>query len=109
MANKRDFKKAVSRACGSIVDECIFAEQMFGGDPEKWENIVVRTAMMQHNAMKGLAAQFGKKVKEFGSKREYRKARHAFARQTVADVEAFLRKEVESIAVDMNALMPKQQ
>ena len=108
MANKREFKKAISRACGSIVDECIFAEQMFGGDPEKWEDIIIRTAVMQQTALQNLAAQFGKKVKEFGSKREYNKARSAFARQVVNDVEEYLRKEVAGIAADMNELMPKK-
>ena len=108
MASKRDFKKAIHRACGSIVDECIFAEQMFGGDSSKWEQVVIRTAIMQQSALKQLAATFGKKVKEFPSKRDYRKARRQFTHKTVSDIEAYLRAEVEAIAADMNALMPKK-
>lgn len=108
MASKRDFKKAVHRACDSIIDECIFAQQMFGGDDEKWDQIVVRTALMNQKAMQQVAAQFGKKAKEFASRRDYRKARRQFARNVIAAAEAYMRDEVAAIADDMNALMPKK-
>ena len=110
MANKRDIKKAIQRACGDIASECIFAESAFGEDKiEEWDSVIIDTALLQQEAVNRVNNRFGKKVKEFANRKEYNKARRAFFKQCEKELSEYFRGEVENIAKRMNDLMPSNK
>ncbi len=110
MANKRDIKKAIQRACGDIAGECIFAESAFGeGKIEQWDSVIIDTALLQQEAVNRVNNRFGKKVKEFANRKEYNKARRAFFKQCEKELSEYFRAEVENIAKRMNELMPSNK
>ena len=110
MANKRDIKKAIQRACGDIAGECIFAEPAFGeGKIEQWDSVIIDTALLQQEAVNRVNNRFGKKVKEFANRKEYNKARRAFFKQCEKELSEYFRAEVENIAKRMNELMPSNK
>lgn len=91
MANKRQLKKAIQRACGEMAGECIMAQELLSTDDkrEQWDGIIVDIAMLQSAAVKRVGNNFSK-----------------------ADEKAlteFFRAEAEKIASKMNALLPKKQ
>lgn len=109
MASKRQIKKAIQNACGSIAGECIFAESAFGDNNlEQWDSIIVDTALLQQEAINRVSNQFGKKVKDFANRKEYNKARRAFFKQCEKELSEYFRAEVDNIAKRMNELMPKK-
>ena len=110
MANKRDIKKAIQRACGDIAGECIFAESAFGeGKIEQWDSVIIDTALLQQEAVNRVNNRFGKKVKEFANRKEYNKARRAFFKRCEKELSEYFRAEVENIAKRMNELMPSNK
>ena len=109
MANKRDLRKAICRACGQIAGECIIAEEALGyKDAEKWEEIIIDAAVLQVTALKKVAPAFDKRPKEFANGKEYKKARRAFYRDNEKQLAALMKDETQKIVVKMNALLPKK-
>ncbi len=110
MANKREIKKAIQRACGDIASECIFAESAFGEDKiEQWDSIIIDTALLQQEAVNRVNNHFGKAVKEFPNHKEYNKARRVFFKQCEKELSEYFRAQVENIAKRMNELMPSNK
>lgn len=109
MANNRQLKKAICRSCGQIAGEALVAQAaMDYKDAEKWDDIVINAAMLQVAALKRVAPAFGKKVKEFESKKAYNKARYLFYKENEKAVSEFMKEEVGKIVAQMNALLPKK-
>ena len=110
MANKRQIKKAIQNACGDIAGECIFAESAFGSDKlEEWDSIIIDTALLQQEAVNRVNNRFGKKVKDFANRKEYKKARRAFFKEREKELSEYFRAEVENLAKRMNDLMPSKK
>ena len=105
MANKRQLKKAICRSCGEIAGVCL-TSQLDNPDAnfEKWDDLVIDTAMLQVNALKKVCPAFRKKVKEFGDAKSYRKARKEFYKNNVKELSEFFRGEVAKLAQRVNEL-----
>jgi len=106
MASKRDFKKAIQAACGSIAGECIFAQTVQEDKQEQWDDVIIEAAKLQQEALKRVNAHFGDKVKSYGNRKEYNKARHAFFKQNEKSLAEFFRGRLDQIVARMNELMP---
>ena len=109
MASKRDLKKSIKRACGSIAGECLMAEYTYEkAETEKWDNVIINIALLQEEAVKKMPAPFGKKTAEFDNKKLYRKARRSHNKQAVKELADYMHQQVENIAKEMNALTPSK-
>ncbi len=109
MANKRQLKKAIRRACGKIAGECLTAQVALPEtNPESWDELVVEAAMLQVAAIKRAHPVFGTKPKECANGKEYKKARRAFFKENEKELTAFMRDEVGKIADQMNKLIGKK-
>ncbi len=91
MANKRQLKKAIQRACGEMAGECIMAQDLLSTDEnhDKWNEIIIDIAMLQAQGVKRVGNKF-----------------------TKADEKAlteWFREEANNIVGKMNALLPKKQ
>lgn len=91
MANKRQLKKAIQRACGEMAGECIMAQDLLSTDEnhDKWNEIIIDIAMLQSQGVKRVGNKF-----------------------TKADEKAlteWFREEANNIVGKMNALLPKKQ
>jgi hypothetical protein len=91
MANKRQLKKAIQRACGEMAGECIMAQDLLGNEENyaQWDEIVIDIAMLQAQGVKRVGNKF-----------------------TKADEKAlteWFRGEADKIVAKMNALLPKKQ
>lgn len=91
MANKRQLKKAIQRACGEMAGECIMAQDLLSTDEnhDKWNEIIIDIAMLQAQGVKRVCNKF-----------------------TKADEKAlteWFREEANNIVGKMNALLPKKQ
>ena len=110
MASKRQIKKAIQNACGDIAGECIFAESAFGENKiEEWDSVIIDTALLQQEAVNRVNNRFGKKVKDFANRKEYKKARRAFFKEREKELSEYFRAEVENLAKRMNDLMPSKK
>ena len=110
MANKRQLKKAICRACGEVAGECIFASEVFGTveNLENWDSIIVDTALLQAEAVNRVMAKFDKAPKEFATGKEYKKAHRAFFKEVVKSINEDMTNNLKTIAARMNELMPKK-
>lgn len=91
MANKRQLKKAIQRACGEMAGECIMAQDLLSTDANyaQWDEIIIDIAMLQAQGVKRVGNKFNK-----------------------ADEKAlaeWFRGEADRIVGKMNALLPKKQ
>ncbi len=109
MANKRNIKKAIKLACGTIACQCINAEDLFGGDESKWSEIIVDALLLQENSLARVASlRFTDKPGEYANGREYRKARRAYFKAAIKSLSDFMSAEAAKIADKMNELMPEK-
>ena len=90
MANKRELKKAIRRACGEMAGECIMAQEMLSTDEnrEKWDEIVIDIALLQ-----------GDMVRKVGNN---------FTKANAKELKEHFRSEAEKVVKRMNALLPKK-
>ena len=88
MANKRQLRKAICRACGQIAGEALVAQ-----------------AAMD---FKDVAPKFDKKPKDFANGKEYKNARRVFYKAQEKELAAYMKDEVSKIVNQMNALLPKK-
>jgi hypothetical protein len=91
MANKRQLKKAIQRACGEMAGQCIMAQDLLSSEEnyEKWNEIIIDIAMLQAQGVKRVGNKFNK-----------------------ADEKAlteWFRDQANAIVGKMNALLPKKQ
>lgn len=91
MANKRQLKKAIQRACGDMAGQCLMAQELLSNEEsyEKWNDVIIEIAMLQSAAVKRVGNKFNK-----------------------ADEKAlteWFRTEADKIAGMMNELLPKKQ
>ena len=77
MANKRQLKKAIQRACGEMAGQCIMAQDLLsnGENYEKWNEIIIDIAMLQAQGVKRVGNKFGKSD-EKESSRDYEYPNH---------------------------------
>ncbi|MCQ2287776.1 MAG: hypothetical protein MJZ74_01625 [Muribaculaceae bacterium] len=110
MANKRQLKKAICRACGEIASECIFASELLvnEADIENWDKIIVDVALLQAEAVNRVSESFKQLPKDFATVKEYKKARNAHAKQVVKGINDMMTETLKGVAAKMNALMPKK-
>ena len=109
MSSKRDLKKAIRYACGSMAGECIFAQEFFGQDKqEEWDNIIVDVAMLQQEAVNHLSVSFDKVPRDFENRHLYKKARRTYFKQVEKAIADYMHTETAKVVDKMNALMPKK-
>ncbi len=110
MANKRQLKKAICRACGEVASECIFTSEALGKveDIQKWDSIIIEAALLQAEAVNRVSESFKQLPKDFPSIKEYKKARNAHAKQVVKGINEMMTTTMQEIAQKMNALLPKK-
>lgn len=109
MANNRQLRKAICHTCGQIAGECLMAQAALGfNDAEKWDEVVIDTALLQVAGLKRVNAKFDQKPKSFGNGKEYKHARRAFYKNNEKELAAFMKGEIEKIVGKMNALLPKK-
>lgn len=109
MANKRQLRKAICRACGQIAGEALVAQAaMDFKDAEKWDEVVINAALLQVSALKKVAPKFDKKPKDFANGKEYKNARRVFYNAQEKELAAYMKDEVSKIVNQMNALLPKK-
>lgn len=91
MANKRQLKKAIQRACGEMAGECIMAQDLLSTEENyaQWDEIVIDIAMLQAQG-----------VKRVGNK---------FTKADEKTLTEWFQGEAEKIVAKMNALLPKKQ
>ena len=105
MANKRQFKDAIRRACGDIATVCFCEMDAQGGKNEdKWVEVVIDAALLQDSAVRMVNPSFGKKVKEFESPAAYRKAKRAFFKANQVAVAEYIKNHVEEFTKRINEL-----
>lgn len=108
MANKRQLKKNIRYACGDIAGECIFAQQVFGQDKlQEWDDIIIKTALLQQEAINRITVDFDKTPQDFPNRREFNKAHRQYFKKVVGAINQFMNDEISKIVADMNALTPK--
>lgn len=108
MANKRNTKRNIHYACGEIAAECIFAQETFAQDNiQKWDDIIIRLALLQQDAIKRISVDFDKLPKDFENRRLYNKSRRSYFKAMNNALKDFMHNEMEKIIADMNALVPK--
>ena len=109
MASKRDLKKAIRYACGSMAGECIFAQDVFGqGKEEEWDNIIVDVALLQEEAVNHVSVSFDKEPRNFANRHEYKKARRTYFKEVEKAIAKYMHDETDKVVAKMNALMPKK-
>ena len=105
MANKRQIKKAICRSCGEIAGVCLTTQAVDdSANFEKWDEIVIDAALLQVGALKQVAPHFGKKVKDFPTPRDYRKARREFYRDNEKRLSEYMNENVQLLAKRINEL-----
>lgn len=109
MANNRQLRKAISRACGQIAGECLMAQAALNFEnAEKWDEAVIDAALLQVAGLKRVNAKFDQRPKSFENGKEYKKARRAFYKNNERELAAFMKEEIGKIVGKMNALLPKK-
>ena len=110
MANKRQLKKAICRTCGDVAGECIFCADAFGTQEnyDKWDDIIIKVALLQGEAIKKIATPFDKQPKDFANGKEFKKAKLAFSKQVVKGISEMMTSTLQEVAAQMNALMPSK-
>ncbi len=110
MANKRQLKKAICRTCGDVAGEIIFASETFGqaADIEKWDQLILDTALLQAEAVSRVSKAFDKKPSEFENAKEFYKARRTYSKKVAGEITELMTNSLQEIANKMNALMPKK-
>ena len=108
MANKRQLKKAIQRACGEMAGECFFAQETFENtNPEDWDKIVLDIALLQAEAVNRVSIDFDKVPKDFANGKEYKKARRTYFKAVEKALNNYMKEESEKIVGAMNALIKK--
>ncbi len=109
MANKRQLKKAICRACGQMAGESLMAQAATNFDnAEKWDEIVIDAALLQVSGLKKTNSKFEQRPKDFENGRAYKKARRAFFKANEKELAAMMHSETQKIVEKMNALLPKK-
>ncbi len=105
MANKRQAKKAICRSCGEIAGVCLTLQaQNPEANFEKWDELVIDTALLQVSALKQVSPRFGKKVKDYPTARDYRRARREFHLQHQQQLADYMRTNMAALAKRINEL-----
>ncbi len=109
MSNKRNLKKYIAVVCGDLAAQCIMAANLIKGvDIKKMNELVVKIAMLQDNAMRKVTVAFDKQPKDFESMKAYHKAHRAYYHAAYKSLNESFRKSVEEIISEMNAALPKK-
>lgn len=109
MANKRVFKKSVEEladiTCGVIVSSF----NALDGNGKKVANEVFEKVVSAAAAAKSNADKvFGKKMREFGSAKEYLNAKKDFYKELFNNIQSDFSKEVNEALKEFNAVLPAQ-
>ena len=110
MASKRDLKKAIRRSCGALAGECVIMQAHLADqtDPEKWDDLIIESAMIQVDAVRAISAPCPEKRRQHANPHAYKKARRAFVRTSVADIKQHMVERMQQVVKQMNELAPKK-
>jgi hypothetical protein len=110
MANKRNFKKAVKAACGSIAGECVISRNLIPGiDADKMNDIVLNIADLQYTILTNASFSFDKGKRAFADIHEYKVARQKYFHKAFAKLVADFNNGLEEVVNQMNAALPEAQ
>lgn len=102
-ANKRSLKKEIHRICGAIAGECIISRIAFpGSNPEKFNELIYRTADLQSSALKLVNVDFPGSPSGYASRKEYNDARHAYYNASFAKLREHFNSRVHEIIHELN-------
>lgn len=110
MANKRNLKKRILYVCGDLAGECILSSEYIPGiDIEKMYNIIPEIASLQVDTLKRVSFSYDKTVKDFGSKKEYNKAKRTYFANAYKKLNSDFLETVKKIVKKMNEAIPQAQ
>ncbi|MCF0213600.1 MAG: hypothetical protein HUK13_04005 [Muribaculaceae bacterium] len=109
-ANKRTYRKYVTRVCGDLAGECMFAG-MFDSmaNQEELSKIIVEIARLQSKTFDRLNISFDKAPREFANKAEYNKAHCAYFKKAYKALSEDFAKEVQKVVDQMNKAVPRKK
>lgn len=111
MANKRQIKKQIHYACGSLASQCIIAGECINGIDEKaMSEIIVEIAKLQETSLERCSFAFDKSIDDFDSKQAYNTARSHYNHDAFRVLIKEFNERVAEILHEMNThLTPEQR
>ena len=110
MANKRDLKKQIHYVCGELALTCIFTRDCIPGvDLAKVNDIIVKVASLQSNALKHLNFSFDKARKDFNNPADYNKAKSVYERKAYKSITDEFNSKMAEIVKELNAQLSPEQ
>ncbi|MCF0218784.1 MAG: hypothetical protein HUK14_03305 [Muribaculaceae bacterium] len=108
-ANNRTFRKFVTRICGDLAGECMYAGSLNeSADQEKLAEIIVTIARLQSRTIDRMGISFDKVPREFPNPKEYRKARRAYFAAAFKALKADFMEELKKVVDEMNKAVPRK-
>lgn len=110
MANKRQIKKQITGACGTLAAECMLAiEYVDGLDTKAMEQIILEIATLQDHAISRCSIAFDKTPSDFENSHDYTTAREKYFADAFRNLIKEFNEKVGAIVKEMNALLPQEQ
>lgn len=111
MANKRNIKKHIHYVCGELALTCIITRDCFEGvDRSKLNDLLLKIAALQSNAVKRLNFSYEKTKKDFPNPADYNKAKNAYEKKAYKSFNSEFNAKIADIVKELNAqLTPKQR
>ncbi len=107
MANKRELKQMIRRACGDVAVEAIMADNYLeGSDTQALRQIVLKAAMLQQSFLAHTTFDFDKARRDYDNKAEYNKARHDYYAKAYRTLRSDFVKELQQLVTELNAAIP---
>lgn len=95
--------------CGEIASVCLTRQADVNEENlEKWDEVVIDAALLQVSAVRQVNVRFGKKVKDYPTPQNYRKARREFFKQHVNELSEFLKTHASELTGRINELGKEQ-
>lgn len=110
MANKRQLKKQIRYICGDVAAECAMAKHLIDGvDKDTLTGALRHVAALQEMSLARVSTTFDKTPADFGSKKEYNTAKHAFYTKAFTSLREEFNKRLQEIVHEMNSALPAKK
>ncbi len=110
MANKRSLKKQIRYICGEVAMQCILSREFVEGiDADKMNELVIKTAELQSNALANVTFAYDKMPHDFASRHDYNKSATAYFRAAYKKFYGEFNKNLQGILKELNEALPAEQ
>ena len=105
MKSKRKLKKQIRYICGDLVGECLLIGEICPDEKQDdLAQLIVNLAVLQEKTLSHCTFNFDKSVRDFGSEREYKKAKSEYVRKAYAALHEQFNARLSELVHDMNQI-----